>query len=169
VLLSLVLYLERTSKPRIVTLTPDPRLPKRALTTELGVTQCPQLRIIRIDGSLFFGSINHVEQTFDRFRAEHPEQRHLALVASGINFVDLQGGDALAQEAARRKADGGDFYLINVKQGLWEALERCGCMEAAGARNIFQSKEAAIHAIYQKLDRSICEHCEKRIFLECRR
>jgi SulP family sulfate permease len=169
VLLSLVLYLDRTSKPRIVTLAPDPRLPNRALSSEPGVPQCPQLRIIRIDGSMFFGSVNHVEQAFDRLRAEHPEQKHLALVASGINFVDLQGGSALAREAARRKAEGGGFYLINVKQGLWDALDRCGCMEAAGARNVFQAKNAAIHAIYQKLDKSVCESCERRIFLECRR
>ena len=169
VLLSLVLYLDRTSKPRIVTLAPDVRLPNRAFSSEPEVPLCPQLRIIRIDGSLFFGSVNHVEQAFDRLRAEHPDQKHLALVASGINFVDLQGGSALANEAARRKAGGGGFYLIGVKQGLWEALERCGCMEATGARNVFQSKNAAIHGIYQKLDKSICETCEKRVFLECRR
>jgi len=169
VLLSLILYLDRTSKPRIVTLAPDPRLPNRALSSDPDVTQCPQLRIVRIDGSLFFGSVNHVEQFFDRLRAEHPEQKHLALVASGINFVDLQGGGALAAEAKRRKAAGGGFYFIGVKQGLWETLERCGCMDAAGARNVFQSKNAAIHAIFQKLDRSVCETCQRRIFTECGR
>gem|GEM_PF-5561265 len=47
------------------------------------------------------------EQTFDRLRADAPEQRHLAVVASGISFVDLQGGTTLAQEAKRRKAAGG--------------------------------------------------------------
>lgn len=168
VLLSLVLYLDRTSKPRLVTLTPDPRLPNRALTSERGVPQCPQLRILRIDGSLFFGSVNHVEQAFDRLRSEHPAQKHLAIIASGINFVDLQGGGALVSEAERRRLAGGGFYLINVKQGLWEAMDRCGCIDAAGGgRNIFQSKEAAIHAIYQKLDPSVCATCERRIFSEC--
>lgn len=169
VLLSLVLYLDRTSKPRIVTLTPDPRLPNRAFSSDPDITQCPQMRIVRIDGSLFFGSVNHVEQFFDRLRAEHPEQKHLALVASGINFVDLQGGGALAVEARRRKEAGGGFYLIGVKQGLWDTLERCGCMDATGARNVFQSKNAAIHAIFQKLDRSVCETCQQRVFTECRR
>ncbi len=169
VLLSLVLYLERTSKPRIVTRNPDPRLPGRAFSSEPDVPSCPQLRIIRIDGSLFFGSVNHVENALDRLRAEHPDQKHLAIIADGINFVDLQGGEALAKEAKRRKAEGGGLYLMKVKEGLWDALERCGCVDAAGARNIFQSKEAGIHAIYQKLDKSICAGCEQRIFLECRK
>ncbi len=167
VLLSLMLYLERTSKPRIVTRAPDPRLPNRAFSSEPDVVECPQLHLMRIDGSLFFGSINHVEQAFDRLRARHPEQKHLAVVAEGINFVDLQGGQALTNEANRRTAGGGGFYLINVKQGLWDALDRCGYLDAAGARNVFQGKGAAIHAIYQKLDRSVCATCERRIFTEC--
>jgi SulP family sulfate permease len=167
VLLSLVLYLERTSKPRITTQSPDPRLPNHAFSSDPDVPACPQLCMIRIAGSLFFGSVNHVEAAFDRLRAQSPGQRHLAIVADGINFVDLQGGEALVKEAKRRKADGGGLYLMKVKEGLWDALERCGCVDAAGSRNIFQSKEAGIHAIYQKLDKSICAGCDKRIFREC--
>jgi len=167
VLLSLVLYLERTSKPRVVSLAPDPRRPKRAFASDPEVEQCPQLRFIRVDGSLFFGSVAHVEQVFDSLRADYPEQKHLALIADGINFVDLQGGEALAHEVEKRRYSGGGFYLINVKKGLWDALERCGCMDATGARNVFQAKDAAIHGIYQKLDRSVCATCTKRIFSEC--
>ncbi len=167
VLLSLVLYLERTSKPRMVTLAPNPHLPRNAFSSEPQVRQCPQLRFLRIDGSLFFGSVAHVEQVLDRLRASHPGQKHLAVLADGINFVDLQGGEALVHEAERRQRDGGGFYLINVKQGLWEALERCHCMEATGARNVFQSKEAAIRAIFQKLDKGVCAGCTARIFREC--
>lgn len=167
VLLSLVLYLERTSKPRIITLSPDPRLPNRAFSCEPDVAQCPQLRFIRIDGSLFFGSVAHVETYFDRLRAHHPEQKHLAIMADGINFVDLQGGETLVREAKRRQTEGGALYLINVKQGLWEALDRCGCIDATGGRNIFQAKKAAIRGIYQKLDKSVCARCPRPIFNEC--
>lgn len=167
VLLSLVLYLERTSKPRIVTLSPDPRSPNRAFSSETEVAQCPQLRFIRIDGSLFFGSVAHVENAFDRLRLADPGQKHLAILADGINFVDLQGGETLMREAERRRADGGGMYLINVKQGLWEALERCGCIDATGARNVFQAKNAAIHGIYQKLDKVVCASCPRPIFTEC--
>ncbi|MBB1126211.1 SulP family inorganic anion transporter [Thiospirillum jenense] len=168
VLLSLVLYLERTSKPRIVTLSPDPRLPKRAFSSEPDVPQCPQLRFIRIDGSLFFGSVAHIERAFDVLRARHPDQKHLAILAEGMNFVDLQGGQVLLDEAIRRRKNAGGLYLINVKQGLWDTLEASGCMEDDEARNVFQTKEAAIKALYHKLDKRICETCDKRIFNECR-
>ena len=94
-------------------------------------------------------------------------QKHLAIVAQGINFVDMQGAGVLATEAKKRRANTGGMYLISVKQGLWDALDRYGCLETTGGRNIFQSKTAAITAIYQKLDKSICETCDKRIFMEC--
>ncbi len=156
VILSLVLYLERVSKPRIVTRVPDPRLPKRAFSSDPSLPQCPQLRFLRIDGSLFFGSVDHIEEAFARLEAEVPEQTHLAIVAKGINFADLAGGDVLVKEANKRKARGGDMYLVNVKQGLWDSLEKCECIEDVGANNIFQTKNAAITGIFQKLDKAIC-------------
>ena len=168
VLLSLVLYLERVARPRIVSRVPDPRLPGRAFTTDDALPECPQLKILRIDGSLFFGSVAHVQTVFDRLRASAPGQKHLALLADGINFVDLQGGEALVSEAGTRKTAGGAVYLINTKSGLWESLERCGCLDAIGERNVFQSKAAAVHAIFQKLDKRECARCDKRIFSECK-
>lgn len=167
VLLSLMLYLMKVSKPRIVTRTPDPRLEKHAFSSDPTLTQCPQLHFLRIDGSVFFGSANHVQDAFADIEDRYPQQKHLAVVAQGINFADIQGGEAMVKEAQRRHAAGGAMYLINVKQGLWESLEACGCLDEMGARNVFQSKSAAITGIYQKLDRDICQGCDKRIFKEC--
>jgi SulP family sulfate permease len=168
VLLSLVLYLERVSKPNIVTRVPDQRLYKHAFSSDPDLPECKQLKIIRIDGSLFFGSVNHLQEQFDRIRDKNPEKKHLAIIASGINFVDLQGGHALVEESKRRAAGGGKLYLIDVKDRLWDSLEKGGDLEAIGDRNIFQSKNAAIHAIYHKLDKKVCEGCEQHIFQECR-
>ena len=52
----------------------------------------------------------------DRLRAEHPEQKHVALLASGINFVDLQGGSALdtATLTQMRETDA----LVQVVRGF---------------------------------------------------
>ncbi len=167
VMLSLVLYLMRVSKPRIVSRVPDPSLPKRKFNTGDHLPQCPQLHILRIDGSIFFGSVNHIQEAFAELEEKHPEQKHLAIVAQGINFVDVAGGAALVAEARKRRARGGGFYLIKVKKGLWDSLEACGCLDEIGPNNVFQSKSAALTGIFQKLDKEICRHCDKRIFREC--
>ena len=167
VLLSLILYLERVSHPRIVSRMPDPRLYKRAFSDDSDLPECSQLKILSIEGPIFFGSTNYMQTVFDRIRATQPNQKHLAILANGVNFVDLQGGDALAAEAQRRRAAGGGLYLINVGQELWDSLEQGGCLDVIGSRNVFQSKTAAIHGIFQKLDKSACTDCSERVFREC--
>ncbi len=168
ILLSLMLYLMRASRPRVVTRVPDPSLPNRKFSSELeNLQECPQLHIMRIDGSLFFGSVAYIREKFSKLEQNHPEQKHLAIVAQGISFVDIAGADVLANEAARRRADGGGLYLINVKSGLWESLEDCHAIDKIDANHIFRTKSAALHGIFQKLDKSICQSCTARIFLEC--
>jgi len=170
ILLSLVLYLMRVSKPRIVTRMPDPNIPNRkfsTITESSSLQQCPQLHIMRIDGNLFFGSVAYLRETFGRLEQRSPQQKHLAIVAQGISFVDIAAADVLANEAARRRAAGGGFYLINVKQGLWNSLDECHALDKIDSHNVFQSKSAALHGIFQKLDKSVCEHCTARCFNEC--
>ena len=168
VMMSLVLYLERTSKPQIRARVPNPYAYKRAFTTDPDLPECPQFKIIRIDGPLFFGSVNHVQEILDKIRTESPMQKNLAIVSQGITFVDLQGGELVAHEAHKRKTNGGNLFLINVKEGLWDSLEESGALDEMGAENVIQSKTAAIRAVYSKLDKSICATCTKRIFQECR-
>jgi SulP family sulfate permease len=168
VILSLVLYLNRTSKPRIYSVAPDPADNTRRMAVKTtGLKECPQLRIIRIDGSLFFGAVNHVAGTFHMFEQRDPERRHLLIVASGINFIDVAGAELLIQEARRRRNHGGGLYLTKAKEGLCESLRKGGYLEEFGAENVFQSKGEAIAAIFERLDRERCRRCDKRIFSEC--
>ncbi len=170
ILLSLVLYLMRVSKPRVVTRVPDPSMPNRKFSTMIEggrLQECPQLHIIRIDGNLFFGTVAYIREKFMRLEQWHSEQKHLAIVAQGITFVDIAGADVLANEAQRRRAQGGGLYLINVKQGLWDSLEECHAMDRIHPNHIFQSKSAALHGIFQKLDKEKCRTCRARIFHEC--
>ena len=65
VLLSLVIFLARTSTPEVVTLAPDidDGTGKKKLinVTKKPLNQCPQLKIIRIKMSIYFGSINNIK------------------------------------------------------------------------------------------------------------
>jgi SulP family sulfate permease len=168
VMLSLVLYLKRTSQPRIVSRVPDPRRDKRKFVTDHDLPECPQLKITRIDGSIFFGAVNHVQHALQRVDELHPEQKHVLLIAKGINFVDIAGIEMLTHEAQRRRAIGGGLYFYEMKDQVEAMLKRTGYMAAVGVENIFHSKTEAIRTIFARLDRSICARCDKRIFLECR-
>ncbi|MBF0322555.1 MAG: SulP family inorganic anion transporter, partial [Magnetococcales bacterium] len=61
VIFSLVYYLRGRANPVITRLVPNPRTHDHLVVAER-LPECPQLRIIRVDGSLFFGAVNHVEE-----------------------------------------------------------------------------------------------------------
>lgn len=169
ILLSLVIYLIQVANPRILIRTPDPRLPGRRFVTDPSLPECPQVKFVRIDGSLFFGSVSHVQDVFDDLKSNSWRQKHLALICEGINFADYSGTELLAHEAIKRNAEGGGVYLIHVKEGLWNPLDRTGALDTISANHVFQSKKAALTGIYQKLNKDICRRCDKRIFLECQK
>ncbi|RKZ57295.1 MAG: sodium-independent anion transporter, partial [Gammaproteobacteria bacterium] len=108
VLLSLVLFLAKTSTPRIPTLSVDASSKKRKLINirKKPLKQCPQLKIIRIDMSIYFGSINHIQKRIAKI-VENERIHHILIVASGINFIDLAGAEALVSENNRLKKQNG--------------------------------------------------------------
>ncbi len=168
VMLSLALYLNRTSHPKVLARVPDPRLPNRRFNTDSTLPECPQLKLVRVDGSLFFGAVDHVRDRLKAFEVANPGQKHLLLVASGINFVDVAGAELLTEEAKRRRKLGGGLYIYDTKEGVCDRLRRGGYIDEIGRDHIYTSKKEAInHIVLQRLDHDICRRCHKRVFLEC--
>lgn len=167
VMLSLVIYLMRTAQPQVVSVTPDPRFGSRHMAEDPTLVQCPQLHIVRIDGSLYFGAVDHVGEVLHNLAQRYPQQKHLLILGNAINFIDVAGAELLVQEAKRRRAIGGDLYLVKIKKDVCTILKRGGFAGIIGENNIFQSKSDAIASIFGRLNRKICQGCDKRIFKEC--
>jgi len=169
VVASLVVYLNRTTHPRVTPVLPDPGTPlRRFAPVPPGRPRCPQLEILRIDGSLFFGASEHVRDELEAARAARPESRSQLLIASGVNFVDVAGGELLAAEARAARDEGRALYLANLKPAVRETLERGRFVDSLGRDRVFETKDAAIAAIYRTLDVGICAACPVRAFTECR-
>lgn len=167
VIVSLFLFLMETARPRIYSRVPDPRLPGRNFNTDPTLPECPQLKIVRIDGSLYFGAVDHVQKMLRIFERKEPRQTHLLIMAGGINRVDISGAEFLAQEAKYRQARGGAIYLYRLKEGVRQFLLRGSYLSQIGEDNLFRSKTEALAEIFDRLDRSVCERCTRRIFHEC--
>jgi sulfate permease, SulP family len=167
VILSLVLYLNRTSRPLVRAMAPDAKEPRHRLTHNPALPECPQLKIVEIQGSLFFGAVNHVQQSLQTIDEISPQHKHVLILAEGINFADIAGAEMLVQEARRRRKMGGGLYLCGVKERTGAVLRKGGYLDEIGEDNIFLNKTDAITHIFEKLDRDICQSCDKRIFREC--
>jgi SulP family sulfate permease len=168
VLLSLMLYLTRTSRPMILDVKPDPAPDSYHYTADSGLPDCPQLKMVRVNGSIFFGAVDHVQRELEEIDELNPRQKHVLIVASGINFIDVAGAEMLAAEARRRRRLGGGLYFYRLKDTPRALLERGGYMKDIGWENVFSVKTRAVAAIYPKLDTEICRNCRALIFQECR-
>ncbi|MCP4874995.1 MAG: SulP family inorganic anion transporter [Gammaproteobacteria bacterium] len=168
VILSLMIFLRKTSRPRISPRVPDPESRTRKFVYGQFHPECPQLKILRIDDSLYFGSVAHVGELFRRYREHYPEQKHLFLLTKGIAQVDVAGSELIVNEARERRAIGGDLYMYQLRNTASKVFDRGGYHEEIGDANIFEAKEEAIPAIFDRLDKDICASCENRIFLECK-
>jgi SulP family sulfate permease len=116
---------------------------------------------------LYFGAVAYVREMLRRIREHYPQQKHLLLLTKGINHVDIAGAELLMDEAIARREMGGELYLYRLKDTATDVLERGGYMEKLDRGNMYDSKKDAINSIFNKLDKTICERCDKRIFLEC--
>lgn len=168
ILLSLALYLNRTSHPKTLVRVPDPRMESRSFVTDPLLPECPQLKIVRIDGSLYFGAINHVRSNLQQILRVSPKPKNILLVGSGINFIDMAGAEFLVHLAREREKEGGHLYFYDMKEGICSHFKFLEYLLDIGTDNIFLSKEEAITEIYGRLDKEVCVGCPTRIFLECR-
>ena len=171
IITSLIFYLHRTSHPNIRPYAPiaaDIADPRRKFT-DAGpeAPRCPQLEMIRMEGSIFFGAVEHVQHAFKAIDARAPCKRHLMLFSRAVNFIDLAGAELLAKEAERRRALGGGLYLVGVQPGFSRMLITGGHVHKVGAENLFKTKGEAIPAVYSHLDPEVCRTCTARIFREC--
>jgi SulP family sulfate permease len=168
VALSLLVYLYRTSNPRLRARVPDPSSPTRKFTDPTPeLPECPQVRLLRLDGSLFFGAVSSFRDSMLDFETRAPDCKRFVIVMSGVNFVDVAGAEALALQARRLQARGGALYLIRVKERVFNLLERGGYLADIGSKNIFKSKTAALRTIYRTIDYEKCRQCHLRVFVEC--
>ena len=168
VLLSLVLFLAKTSTPHIPTLSVDAGSNKRKLINiqKKPLKQCPQLKIIRIDMSIYFGSINHIQKRIAEI-VENERIYHILIIASGINFIDLAGAEALVSENNRLKKKNGGLYFVGLKSAVYEFAAKSCFIKKIGSNHFFDSKSLAIHGIFKRLDKSVCLTCNALIFEEC--
>jgi SulP family sulfate permease len=165
--LSLAFYLYRTSRPMLEPVLPDLDPESYHYVPVDGRPECPQIKMLRLNGSIFFGAVAHLQQQMQELEEREPERKHVVVMASGINFADLAGAEFLAEAARQRRKIGGNLYFYRMKDSLANTLKRGHFMEEIGEENLFPAKTRPSRMIYPKLDNEICRNCPVRAFPVC--
>lgn len=169
VMLSLLFYLNRTSHPHFITLAPEVSGRKRHLANVEGknLPECPQVKILRLDGSIFFGAVSHISEELDQILSGSRQQKHVILVASGVNFIDVTGCEMVFRQESSLEKEGRKLYLCSLKQEVLDTLRRGGCMQGLGRDQVFTSKSEALREVLKHIDYSVCCRCTAKVFKEC--
>lgn len=166
ILLSLFFYLERTSKPNIAQLGINNEKRFINIIRDKNVKECPQLKIIRIDGSIYFGAIEGISDYFADLY-DNNDERYVLIIAEGINFIDLAGAEWIMHEVLKWQNRGGGIFFAGMKVISQDILKKGGFLKKIGYSNFFVDKNSAIASIYKNLDKDICVNCTVRVFDEC--
>ena len=167
VLASLLVYLNWATHPLVLRVAPDPSQQRRFRRTGADATLCPQLDMLRIDGALFFGSVEHIRDEIEAARAQRSAARHVLLIGTGVNLIDTAGAELLANLATQLRESGVQLYLCKMRPEVLTLLERGGYLDTIGRDRVFATKDKALAAIYGRLDAAKCAACNARIFNEC--
>lgn len=172
-LASLVTYLSRTARPAMRSMGFDSFAADRPFVVVDGnpdaMPECPQLKLLRMEGSVFFGAVPHVADKLSALRSEPQPQHHLLVMSKSMNFIDLAGAQLWQRELEARRTMGGDLYFHRPRPQVIEAWQRVGFIAALGEDHVFADKRSALAAIVPRLDGEICAKCSVRCFEECER
>ena len=170
-MLSLVIFLARTSTPEIITLAPDldRRYNKHTLTDveTKPIVECPELKILRVDMSIYFGSVNHIQSKIYEI-TEKEKIYDILIIGEGINLIDLTGAEMLLHEAERLEAMGGGLYFACLKPQVYYAISRSHLINEIGNNHFFDDKKEAVTKLRRLVRmRGCCDCCVARVFKEC--
>ena len=166
VLLSIGLHLAATSHPSIHSVVPD--LATGKMTGSAFGETCPQMDILHIDGSIFFGSATFVLDDLQRRLRNHPHTANLFIRMHRVNTIDASGlhiFEILLEEVSRR---GGAIYFSGVNHKVFEVFKNSGFLKEIGETHIRSTTRGAIRqAMRESFCPAICAACDYVIFEEC--
>ncbi|MCP5100788.1 MAG: sulfate permease [Chloroflexi bacterium] len=166
ILLSLTLYVLRTSTPKVHAVVPDKKY--RHFFLQPDKEECPQLGIIEILGDLYFGAVHHVEEFILDHLSQKPEQRYLVIRMHNVNHCDFSGIHMLENIVRIFRERGGDIFLVRVNPRVYELMESTNFDSLIGTDHLLDEDEVIDQTFHHVLDPAICIYeCPVRVFKEC--
>lgn len=166
IIMALAYYIMKTSMPRVHAVVPDDAF--RHWTHQPQKPECPQMSIIDILGDLYFGAVNHVEETICRHRARNTSQRFLLLRLQSVQHCDISGIHMLENVVRMYRDQGGDVYMVSIRDPVWKVMQSTKFCDFLGQDHFLDEDTAIEYLFYRVLDPAICIYeSNVRVFREC--
>ena len=146
VVLSILIHLFKTSRPHmaIVGQVPGTEHYRNVLRHEVIVDQ--SVLTIRVDESLYFANTRALEDRVYDEVAKQPDLKHVILMCSAVNAIDMSALESLEAINERLDLGGVSFHLSEVKGPVMDGLNGSGFLDHLTGR-VFLSQHQAQTAI----------------------
>lgn len=159
-------YLIKSSNPGVYPVVPDENFRHfvRASTEPL----CPQLGVMEIEGSLYFGAVAHVEESLRENQESNPDQQFLLLRMHYVDHCDISGIHMLESIVKQYRKRGGNVFLEGVRPRVMHMISLYGFDKMLRTENILDSDDSIAHLFHKVLHPGYCIYeCKERVFAEC--
>jgi SulP family sulfate permease len=162
VMLSLLLFLYRTMKPRVAALSRAPDGTLRDADIHKLET-CRNIALIRFDGSLYFANTGYFEDKVLERAALKPDLKYVIIDAEGINEIDATGEEMLHHLAERLRETGVELLFARAKKQVWDVFRRTGLIDKLGEDHFFALRTQAFNYAWDNLGDNHAETCPLRL------
>lgn len=146
VVLSLALYLWRTSHPHLAVVGQVPGTEHFRNVLRHRVVTSPAVLSVRVDESLYFANARVLEDRIYDSAVADPAIRHVVLVCTAINQIDASALESLETLAERLTAAGITLHLSEVKGPVMDLLRQTDFLDRLPGK-VFLSQYQALEAL----------------------
>ncbi len=142
VALSIAFFVRRVSRPHIAIVGRIGETEAFRAARRYDVETFAHVAAIRVDESLFFANANQVENKLLKIIQRRPGTRHVLLVCTAVNMVDISGLEMLERLNANLLAMDITLHFSEVKAPVMEQLEATDFLEALKGDIYFTTDQA---------------------------
>ena len=145
--LSLVLYLRRSSEPHIAEIGRVGDSDHFRNVKRHQVTTSTQVLMIRIDENLYFANGQYLEDVIRQRLQSGGHIRHVVLVGSAINHIDFSGFETLQHLLRELRKQHIQLHLAEVKGPVMDQLGKTNLLEELAPGQVFFTASEALRTL----------------------
>jgi MFS superfamily sulfate permease-like transporter len=146
VVLTISIFLLKNMKPQIAILSKHPDGAYRSAERH-GLEICHRIAVIRFNGSLFFASVNYLEEAILERVATMAAVKRILIVGNGINEMDASGEEMLSKLVDRLREAGYDLAMSGLNDSVLDVMKRTGLYRKIGPENFYPNVVTAVNII----------------------
>lgn len=124
VAISIFIHLYKSSRPHMAVVGQVPNTEHFRNILRHDVKTQPEILTLRVDESLYFANARYLEDQLYDMAAQRPDLKHVILMCSAVNAIDMSALHSLEEINERLALTGVTFHMSEVKGPVMDALKR---------------------------------------------